>query len=328
MAYKKQRVLQSIADNLSFNSGSIALENAIGLFDSNRGAQDFFAKLLSLVCGYNDLKDLDKLNGIVNYPAIDLGDKAARVAFQITTENTSDKIKDTIRLFNENHLADDYDRLIVFIIGKKRNYTTTFSTDSKFTFDPENDIWDDEIFVKHINKIENDSVIREVESFLNDNLLEYKYPEHLFPQDIKNCIQYIKTGIDDMLLMALKDVRPTPTRDPDTFIPQKNELNSVSLDFFKNNIQGHLPYGPLIKRFISDPINKDSLNDYMLITQSIQDFYETHRSEFNSFESVFTNIFNRLKPDYSSDTSLDKVRVLLHNMYFNCDIGDNPDDQA
>ena len=81
MAFKKQPLLQSIADNLSFNSGSIAMENALGLFDSNRGVQGFFRQLLELVCGYGKPKDLDKLNDKTNYYAIDLGDKVARVAF-------------------------------------------------------------------------------------------------------------------------------------------------------------------------------------------------------------------------------------------------------
>ena len=110
-------MIKEISDNLAFSSKSTALKNVIGLFDSNRFAQDFFAELFSLIFGYDNLKELDKLNDIVNYPAIDLGDENAKISFQITTQKDSQKIKDTIKKFIEHKLYNRYDRLVVFIIG-------------------------------------------------------------------------------------------------------------------------------------------------------------------------------------------------------------------
>lgn len=324
MAFKKQQLMQSIADNLSFNSGTIAMENALGLFDSNRGAQDFFRQLLGLVCGLNDLKDLDKLNDKTNYYAIDLGDKTAKVAFQITTDNSSTKIKDTIEKFNTYELYDEYDRLVVFIIGKKKAYKTTFPTGSKLQFDASKDIWDDADFIKQIDAIDDVARIQDIHKCLDDNLLEYKFPDHLTFEDIKTCIAYMLEGIADILSDVLDDTRQTPVRGSDDFITRKNELNGVTFEFFKSNIQGHLSYGALIQQFLSDPINADSLQAYNTVTQTIQKFYTDNKDQFESFEDVFAAIFGKLKPDYSNPR-VDKVRILLHNMYFNCDIGDNPD---
>ena len=97
MSYKKEEIINKIAENLAFSSGSTALKNVIGLFDSNRFAQDFFVGLFKIVFEYNNLEELDKLNSVVNYPAIDLGDKTAKIAFQITTKKDSEKVKDTIK---------------------------------------------------------------------------------------------------------------------------------------------------------------------------------------------------------------------------------------
>jgi hypothetical protein len=300
------------------------MENALGLFDSNRGAQDFFRQLLELVCGYGELKDLDKLNDKTNYYAIDLGDKTAKVAFQITTDSSSTKIKDTIEKFNTYKLYDEYDRLIIFIIGKKRGYTTTFPTGSKLVFNSDKDIWDDEDFIKLIDVIDDVSRIQAIYKCLDDNLLEYKFPDHLTFEDIKACIAYMLEGVADMLSEVLEATRREPIRGSDDFITRKNELNGVTFEFFKSNIQGHLSYGPLIQQFLSDPINVDSLDAYNSVTQTIQKFYTDNKADFESFEDVFSAIFSKLKPDYSNPR-VDKVIILLHNMYFNCDIGDNPD---
>ncbi len=323
MVYKKQIVIGYITDNLAFSSKTTALQNVLGLFDSNRVAQDFFCSLFGMIFGYKKLKELDKLNGIVNYPAIDLADEDARIAFQITTDNTSEKIKDTIDKFNDNELYKSYDRLVFFIIGKKKAYTTRFDTESKFEFDKDNDVWDDDDLAKEINKINDVGILDDIQSFLQKELLEYKFPERLFPQDIKNCIEQLKMGIGELLNELLSQPPLPPSRDED-FIIEKNKINNISWDTFKNNIQGHLQYNKAIDDFLKDPMNVDVLQSYFRVTQSIQKFYTDNRSTFEGFEGVFREIYNRLPNNYDNDMNNQKVKILLHNMYFNCDIGDNP----
>jgi hypothetical protein len=324
MVYKRQQVIAYIIDNLAFSSTSISQENVIGLFDSNRVAQGFFCSLFDKIFGYKNLKELDKLNGIVNYPAIDIADKEARIAFQITTDSSSAKIKDTIVKFNNNRLYEDYDRLVVLIIGNKINYTTTFDTESKFTFDKANDIWDDSDLARAINNIDDMDSLNDIQEFLKNELLEYKFPERLFPQDIKKCIEKLLEGISDLLDEVLDQPNLPPNRE-EGFIVRKNALNNLSWDTFKNNILGHLQYNKAIDEFLKDPINDVVLQDYFKVTQTIQKFYSQNRNEFVSIEDVFRAIFNRLTNDYDDGMNNQKIKIILHNMYFNCDIGDNPD---
>lgn len=319
MSYKKELIIKAISDNLAFSSMSTALKNVIGLFDSNRIAQDFFAELFSLVFGYENLKELDKLNDVVNYPAIDLGDEKAKIAFQITTDSKSSKIKDTIKTFNIHKLYKTYDRLIIFIIGKKESYTTSFDTQSMFVFNKEKDIWDDIFLIKEIDKLDI-SKLEQIQIFLKDNLVEFKFPERLFSNDIKKCIEIFKRDFG-----SHKTIGISLRRDGNDFIKKKNKINNLSWDFFKEKIRGHLQYNKDIFDFLSDPINSALQKDYLEISQAIQEYYKDPSNNYASFEDVFGGVFKKLNTYYDEVPGINtKLKILLHNMYFNCDIGDSP----
>ena len=64
--------------------------------DINRVSEDVLILLLSEVYDHKNLENLNVSEGS-NFPAIDLGDKEKRVAYQITSTSTSDKIKDTLK---------------------------------------------------------------------------------------------------------------------------------------------------------------------------------------------------------------------------------------
>ena len=319
MSYKKESIIKSITDNLAFSSKSTTLNNVIGLFDSNRLAQDFFSSLFSLIFGYTDLKDLDKLNDVVNYPAIDLGDETARIAFQITTQSDSSKIKDTISKFLSYKLYVKYDRLVVFIIGKKQSYTTTFDTKGKFNFDKEADIWDDNSLEKEIDKLDI-KVLEKIQCFLEENLKEFKLPERLFENDIKNCISILKRDFG-----SSEKVSSIVNRNDNTFIEKKNELNNISWVFFKSKIRGHLQYNEMIGNFLRNPINYESQKAYFGVANAIQDYYIKEKVKFSTFEEMFKEVFNAINTYDDEIQGLNvKIKILLHNMYFNCDIGNNP----
>lgn len=326
MGYARKQLIDRIVDNIEFQSGSTKKQNVIGLFDDNRLAQDFYCGLLKILCNYQ-LTDLDKLNDKTNYAAIDLGDASNRIAIQVTADNSSTKIKDTLSKFKEAKLFDEYDRLIVLIIGKKQAYTTTFPTGCALVFDSAKDIWDDDELIKLINDLE-DADLQTLDNFLEEKLADYKYMDHLAYEDISECIEYVKEGIDGWLLESVNEARTLPPSRDEKFIVRKNQKNGITDKFFDENIRGHLRHNQLIDEFLRDPINKANgkLNDYYLVTQSIQDFYSEHRDEYKSFEEVFVLVFGQIKNDYNRTTGTDKVKILLHNMYFNCDVGDGPDD--
>ncbi|MFR7839157.1 MAG: SMEK domain-containing protein [Blautia massiliensis (ex Durand et al. 2017)] len=90
----------------------MSILNAVNLYDINIIAEDFFPGLLNLIYGY-ELKNANHLEK--NAPAIDLIDRKNRIAVQVTSDNSSTKIRHTIAEFNKNQAYHLYDRLVATV---------------------------------------------------------------------------------------------------------------------------------------------------------------------------------------------------------------------
>lgn len=116
MYFNDSRIAVEIAEQLSGLSRFVTVVNLMGQTDINKGAEDFFCQLLNIGWGLN-LKNMNSIQA--NYPAIDLGDSVAHVCVQVTSENTSTKLSDTLKKFSENKLDNKYNRLIFLVISDK-----------------------------------------------------------------------------------------------------------------------------------------------------------------------------------------------------------------
>ncbi|AUM63539.1 hypothetical protein C0R09_02770 [Brevibacillus laterosporus] len=147
----KEIYLKLISSALAKLALEVDLRNSISLFDINIIAEDFYKEFLKLVYGYNliNLNILEK-----NMSAIDLADQVGRIAIQVTSDNSSTKIIDTIKKFNEKRLYSQYDRLIFLMLIKKKKYTTTFDTSDFFCFSKDTDIIDYLDIMQHIKEKE------------------------------------------------------------------------------------------------------------------------------------------------------------------------------
>ena len=113
--------------------------------DINRVSEDVLIPLFSEVYGHTDLKNLNVSEG-PNFPAIDLGDKKTRTAYQITSRFRTDKIKKTLTKFVENKLYKKFDSLVIYILTEKPETYHGRGLDDiiqgKFSFDKDTDILD------------------------------------------------------------------------------------------------------------------------------------------------------------------------------------------
>ena len=67
----------------------------MNMLDINIISEDILIPLFSVIFGYTDLENLNRTEK-VNFPAIDLGDKKTKTAYQITSDPSSPKIKETL----------------------------------------------------------------------------------------------------------------------------------------------------------------------------------------------------------------------------------------
>ncbi len=93
MYLSKDRMMDSISEQLVNLSKFVLIQNQMGRTDINIGSEDFFCQLINMIYGFR-LHNMNQLQS--NYPAIDLADENSQVCFQITSENTKRKIKSTI----------------------------------------------------------------------------------------------------------------------------------------------------------------------------------------------------------------------------------------
>lgn len=161
----KKQLLDYIGLKLAHLKACVATLNEIRFFDLNVASEDFFASLLNAVYGYS----LANLNhDTLNEAAVDLGDKAQRLAVQITSERTKGKIQNTVDKFAERGLGTDYDTLKVLIIGDRTGDYPTLTVPSGVTFSGKTDVIDIPQLMKDISLLGVDDLQRVADLIRNE----------------------------------------------------------------------------------------------------------------------------------------------------------------
>ena len=111
---------------------------------------------------------------------------------------------------------------------------------------------------------------------------------------------------------------------PERDIDKKNQLNNLSKEYFNNVIKKNLIYLDQIRDFLMDPINSEYLNNYENTIDDINEEIIVHRDDFDKFDMIFSYLYKFIvenNPELNNNRNL--VRLFLHYMYYNCDIGIN-----
>ena len=160
-------------------------EGKTGRTDMKLVSENILAQLLSEIYGHTELKNLNVSEGS-NSPGIDLGDKKAKTAYQITSRRDSKKIKDTLRTFVKNKRYEEYDRLVIYILTEKREYQGRGFDEiiqGKFSFDKKNDILDYRDLLKEISGFSSVDKLRRIEDMLEKHFGDPEYTCPLDPLD-------------------------------------------------------------------------------------------------------------------------------------------------
>lgn len=157
--------MKDIDRYLSILQYYIQKRNARNLYDINIECEDFMCNLLNILYDVN----LVNLNySQKNTPSIDLGDEDREICFQITTTNTSKKIKNTLDKFEKNKLYNKYSEIYILILGKKIDYRNDFQY-ANFDFDKNKNIIDLNDLVVLINQ-KKDRKINNIHVYLVKNI--------------------------------------------------------------------------------------------------------------------------------------------------------------
>ena len=164
---ERQTYINEIIERLTFLKTKVDLSKALNLTDINIHSENFYRDFLNLLYGYA----LQNINIIEpNASAIDLGDKAKRIAFQVTSTASLDKTKKTVKSFIRKKYYLDYDRLVMLNITTKANHREKFVGDeSIYQLNVKEDIWEMGEIVRDINDLKLDQ-IKKVHAFLKEEI--------------------------------------------------------------------------------------------------------------------------------------------------------------
>ena len=96
----------------------VELATAQGRTDINLALEDAFIPILKSVFNLPHLVNLNRKQK--NFPGIDLGDDHDRVAFQVTSTTSLEKVKFTIGQFMDRAYYNSFDELYILMLGKKQ----------------------------------------------------------------------------------------------------------------------------------------------------------------------------------------------------------------
>lgn len=114
----QQELLASINAYFSTFITQVKTANANNEFDINKHAENVIVPILNKIFGYN-LKNANYTER-KNVEAIDLIDKEKKVAFQVTSTNSLEKIKTTLERFINSDYVNKIDKLYIYILTEKK----------------------------------------------------------------------------------------------------------------------------------------------------------------------------------------------------------------
>jgi len=189
MLLKREDAIKVVADGLAWLESSCKYRGLLHLFDNNVLSHHFFCRLLNGLYGL-DLEVMDRIQS--NYPAIDLGDGAKRIAYQVTTERSGDKMQRTLDKFVEHGLQGKFDKLKVLVIGQRQDRYTALTIPNEITFDPAEDILDLKNLLKDADALSTSSLEQMAQIF--DEELHHTKRQPVLPGQGSVIASYGQTG--------------------------------------------------------------------------------------------------------------------------------------
>lgn len=173
MKLKQEELIKTCTELLLKLCDLVEARNSINFYDINISSESFFIPLLNMVfeCDLKNLNTEEK-----NAAAIDLYDTNGKIAVQVTSNSSADKIRTTLKKYRKNKLYEKYQRLVVVVIVRSHTYRADFTDDidGKFAFSKSNDIFAINSLIKAISalNIEKIASIKEYLEYQLDTLLD------------------------------------------------------------------------------------------------------------------------------------------------------------
>jgi hypothetical protein len=104
---------------------------------------------------------------------------------------------------------------------------------------------------------------------------------------------------------------------------EKNRINGLSSDYYEQIVVANsMPHFPRVEHFIKNPRNREFAGLYHDAADELKQKILPNRSKFETFDQVFGYLYEQVQIKRAALRGKRRlVSILLHYMYFNCDIG-------
>ncbi|WP_054995709.1 SMEK domain-containing protein [Pseudomonas ficuserectae] len=329
MTTQTQKLLDEIERKFIEIATHVKFQNKKNRTDINDDMERFFKQVLNAHHGY----ELKTTNDIIsNYPAIDLRDDDERICYQITSTNTTAKIKKTIQTFKDKKLYNEFDKLVFLIL-------TDQDTCSIIDPSPNQPMATDVSIMSltdldyQISKTNNETKIRKIHRLAHE---EYrpavgtsgyliKGPAQVHFESMQRLID--QAGFDKK--KEAEDIR-TYEKDFTAFVKKLAELEVEERAVLqrlvvKSELVPHshtwlyIPTARVAVQFKNEETIVDSLKQYFWSISedlTIDDSFPFNAISLNSFTKLDLNIFAELKLFAENDDDL--LREMIVSLDFNC----------
>lgn len=163
---------------------SVQIENANGEYSINKLSENLLIGFFNILFDASFENANYSLAG--NYPGIDIVDFNKKAAIQITSENNSEKILDTVRTIKEHGIYKEFNTFYIYILGKKKAYRNLQEkidkiTGELFVFDTKN-IHDAASVYVYLNALGDINKIEVIRQYLEECFGRNKQPLSVYPE--------------------------------------------------------------------------------------------------------------------------------------------------
>lgn len=145
-------------------------------------------------------------------------------------------------------------------------------------------------------------------------------PLEFYEQDIQDLVIAFSSSLTGATQTRIKDICNELTRIP---VEEKNAINNLGKEYFDNVLVKSTSYFNEIKLFLEDPKNDVYKSMYENTVDDLQEEIVIKRNEYAAFEEILNHLYKIILDSKNNDLLKNRknIRVFLHYMYFNCDIG-------
>ena len=276
----REKYIQFIQKKLNLLTFEISQNNLLNLTDKNIYSENFFANLLNAMFDYQ-LKNANILSSTTD--TIDLVCSKEKLAVQVTSNDTTVKINETVKKFKSNNHDKKYDKLKIVVMTTKK-YRKKFSQTTYFN--PDEDILTTNTILRYISTIINIDKLKELYEIIRSELCVEEPSNYVVLNEVEtilNIISYI-SGKEDYNLED--SIEPDP----------ENKINNRFKEFASEIKHELIEYAKLYKSLYEEIYSNLSTSEIAKVSlylrrESIKRLKETN-NPIDAIENMVLDIKN------------------------------------